>query len=101
MTFAAASCIPKPIAGGPDVTTTIHNTSTGLRGKTESLSWSLKASPTMSTMAWPTFPASRWSANDLMLSNERRPSRMAAIMEAKLSSVSTMSARICQKQNKT
>src|SRR5690606_11500801 len=76
---------------GKGMRLTIQIISTGASGKTLNPESSLKARPTNSVPACAMYSASTCSTNFWMLSKIRRPSSMAATMEAKLSSVSTMS----------
>ena len=87
----AAISNPRPISGKLEVTMIIHITSTGDTGKTERPLSSLKARPMSNTQACAMFWASKWRINFWMLSNMRRPSSMALRIDAKLSSVKTMS----------
>ena len=83
---------PRPVSVKEPVPTSIHRTSTGDIRKTEAPVASLKARPTSKAITKPTLAARTWRMNFWMLSKMRRPSSMALRMEAKLSSVSTMSA---------
>lgn len=87
----AATSIPNPMSGGPDVTMITQRISTGASGKTERRDASLKASPTSKVHACAIFSARRCKTNFWILSNMRRPSSMALRIDAKLSSVRMIS----------
>lgn len=113
-----ATSAPRPMAGNEDVIMMIQRISIGARGKTERLLTSLKERPTRRVNACMTLPARRCKQNLAILSTAReedekkvssairteertrlnsaslhmrRPSSIALRIEAKLSSVSTMS----------
>ena len=91
MISGAAISNPRPISGIPEVIMIIQRISTGAKGNTETLFSSLKTRPMRRVQAWAMFSAKTCRMNFWILSNIRRPSSTAFRMEAKLSSVKTMS----------
>lgn len=82
---------PRPVSQKAPVPRSIQIISTGVSWNTDTPVSSLKTSPTRSATTNPIFAANTWRMNFWMLSKMRLPSSIALRIDAKLSSVSTMS----------
>ena len=91
MTSGSAFSIPNPIAGNDEVIILIHKICKGASGNTETSSLSLNANPIINKATSPTFEHNKCKTNLQILSYIRLPSSIALTMDAKLSSVKTIS----------